>query len=352
MTAATEPELRGPGSFDFVVTGCGRGTLAGMPFPRIMRAMFDEWALLRPSFALYTGDSLWGYDGSRQEMLNDFDRFRSLADTLEVPLYNAPGNHEMQSNPDAVALLVDQGQDLYGSFDVAGWHVVALNTDEVCLEGRVAEAQLDWLRRDLEEHRGADGMLVFMHRPLFSWFQGDFNPDDAEVLQDLFRTYGVRAVFAAHDHFFHREDHDDIAYFTLGGGGGPMYTQPSSGGFAHYLHVAVSPEGIEYNVIEPGHIDLDYVAGNDGVEPLTMARIGNTTDRDLVVRRLRMRVPRLADESDYRISVEYIDWERNRPHVETRLREVRDMRDGSVELSIELPLEAGAALRVSAEARP
>ena len=190
-------------------------------------------------------------------MLNDIDRFRALADTTGVPLYNVPGNHEMQSDPVAVAILEEKGHDLWGSFDIGAYHFIALNTDEVNREGRVTGEQLEWLKEDLAASAGVQGIFVFMHRPMFSWFQGDFNPDDVEILRGLFRAYPVRAVFAAHDHFYYREDHDRISYFTVGGAGGPLYAHPRRGGFAHYLIVSVGPGGVEYDVAEPGHLQVD-----------------------------------------------------------------------------------------------
>ena len=351
LTFVTDPQAESSESFDFIVTGDGRPTLPHMPYPGHALRQMREAALLRPAFILYTGDAFWGYNAGRQEMLNDIDRFRALADTAGVPLYNAPGNHEMQSDPAAIELLQERGQDLYGSFDFGRHHFIALNTDEFCLEGRVAEDQLDWLRWDLEQHRDAAGIFVFMHRPMFSWFQGDFNPDDSEVLQELFRTHPVRAVFAAHDHFYYREEHDGIEYLTVGGGGGPLYAPPPRGGFAHYVLVSVTPEGVDYAVIEPGHLEVEYVAGNDGLEPLSIARIGNTSDRDLLVRALPFRVPRLAARGDYKLSLDYLDWERQRPELPLTLRDVEDMDDGSVTLTVQVPVPTGVAFRVVVEAR-
>ena len=351
LTRVTQPQAESADAFDFIVTGDGRPTLPHMPYPGHARRQMREAALLRPAFVLYTGDAFWGYNASRQELLNDFDRFRALADTTGVPLYNVPGNHEMQSEPEAIALLQEKGQDLYGSFDFGRYHFIALNTDEFCLEGRVAEDQLDWLRWDLGQNHDAAGIFVFMHRPMFSWFQGDFNPDDSALLQELFRTHPVRGVFAAHDHFYYREEHDGIEYLTAGGGGGPFYTQPPRGGFAHYVVVSVSPDGVDYNVVEPGNLEADYVAGNDGVEPLTIARVGNTTDRDLLVRALPFRVPRLAATADYRLSLDYLDWERQRPDLQLKLRSVEDMDDGTVTLTVEVLVPTGVAFRVLVEAR-
>lgn len=346
------PEPPADGRLTFVVAGDGRPTLAHMPYPRHAVTIMREIALLQPELVLYTGDAFWHYWASRQEMLNDFDRFRALADSGGVPLYNVPGNHEMQSDPDVVAVLEEKGHDLYGSFDVGQYHFVALNTDEVNLEGRVTGEQLEWLRWDLEQSRDAVAIFVFMHRPMFSWFQGDFNPDDSELLQELFRSHPVRGVFAAHDHFFHHERHDGVDYMTVGGGGGPLYAQPPKGGFAHYVLVSVGREGVDYNVIEPGHLEVDHTAGNDGLEPVTVARVMNTTDRELLVRALRLRVPRLASREGYRLSLDYLDWQRQRPELSVTLRGVEDMGDGSATLIVEVPVPPGVAFRVIAEARP
>jgi DNA repair exonuclease SbcCD nuclease subunit len=116
-----------------------------MPYPRHAIAIMNEIALLSPTCVLYTGDAFWGYKASRQETLNDIDRFRALAATTGVPLYNVPGNHETQSDVGAVAILKEKGHDLWGSFDIGPYHFVALNTDEVNREGRVTDEQLDWL---------------------------------------------------------------------------------------------------------------------------------------------------------------------------------------------------------------
>jgi predicted glycoside hydrolase/deacetylase ChbG (UPF0249 family)/3',5'-cyclic AMP phosphodiesterase CpdA len=351
LTAASRVDLHERDRFDFVVTGDSRPILPRHGYPKVTHRLFAELRLLRPALVLYTGDIVWGYGAGRQELLNDYDRFRSLAESVGVPLYNVPGNHEMLTDRMAIALLEELGHDLYGSFDVGSCHFVALNTDEYWLEGRVTGRQLDWLRADLEASREAAHIFVFMHRPLFSWFQGDFNPDDAGVLQELFRSYPVRAVFAAHDHFHHVEEHDGVRYMTVAGAGSPLYAQPQKGGFAHYVFVSVTPEGIDYNVIEPGHLDVDLVAGNDGIEPMTVARVANTTDRDLLVRNLELRVPRLESAEDYGLSVDYLDWSRARQELPARLRAVSDLHDGSVSLSLEVPVPSGTVFRVRAEAR-
>ena len=350
LTRVGDHALETTERFDFVVTGDSRPTLPGAGFPRVTHRLFAELRLLRPAFVLYTGDFMWGYHAGRQELLNDFDRFRALADGVGVPLYNVPGNHEMQTDVEAIRLLREKGHDMYGSFDVGRYHFVGLNTDEFWREGRVSGPQLDWLREDLAGHADAAAIFVFMHRPLFSWFQGNFNPDDGEILRGLFRDHPVRAVFAAHDHFFHEEEADGVRYMTVAGAGSPTYAQPTKGGYSHYVQVSVSPDGVDYNVIEPGRLDVEHTAGNDGLEPVTTARVANLTDRDLLVRNLELRVPRMRADEEYALAVDFTDWARRRHLVVARLRDVRDVGDGSAVLSVEVPVPTGTALRVTAEA--
>jgi 3',5'-cyclic AMP phosphodiesterase CpdA len=350
LTHAVEIELPSTPSFTFAVVGDCQPVLPRMPFSRVTHDVMRELRLLRPAFVLYTGDRIWGYRETRQAMLNTFDRFRALADTTGVPLFAALGNHEMQSDPAAVAVLEEAGSDFYGSFDAGPYHFVALNTDEVNLEGRLTGEQLDWLRGDLAAHRNAAGIFVFMHRPLFSWFQGDFNPDDANELQSLFRSHAVKGVFAGHDHLYYEEVHDGIPYVTTGGGGGTVYAQPPRGGFAHYLLVHVSGDGVGIDVIEPGHLEVTYVAGNDGLEPVTRARVVNTTERRLIARNLELRVPRLSSPDYYRLSTDYVEFDGTRVELDATLREILDNGDGSVTLSVEVPVPDGSAFYVTAEA--
>lgn len=338
-------------AFTFAVWGESRPTLPRMPFPEVTVRIMRELELLRPAFVLFTGDTVWGYNSTPQELRNELDRFRALADTVGVPLFNAPGNHEMQSEKQAIAILEERGHDLYGSFDVGPWHFVALNTDEWWKEGRVCDDQLDWLRDDLARNAGSAGIFVFMHRPVFSWFQGDFNPDDGEELLALFRAHPVRAVFASHDHFYYEEEHDGVRYVTSGGGGAPTYTQPQQGGFSHYILVNVGPGGVDYDVVEPFRIEVGTIAGNDGLRPVSTLRIANTTDRDLTLRNVRFRCPRLSSPDLYRLSVDFVDWKREREVTEARIAEVVDTDDGSVTVRVEVAVPTGTAFSVTVEAR-
>ena len=219
------------------------------------------------------------------------------------------------------------------------------------LEGRVTGDQFAWLEADLAEHAGAAGIFVLMHRPLFSWFQGDFNPDDAAALQRLFAQYPVRAVFSGHDHFHYEEEHNGIRYITTGGGGGTLYAQPNRGGFSHYLLVHASAGAVEIEVIEPGHLEVVTTAGNDGLEAVSAVRVINTTERRLHARNIELRAPRLSDPVGYRVSTRYVEFDGTAIDLPASIRDVADNGDGSVTVSVELTIPDGSAFSVTVEAR-
>ena len=341
-----------PAELRFAVVGDAQPLLPRLPLSQVTGQIVRELRLLQPDLVLYTGDRIWGFRHSRQEMLNEYDRFRALTETTGVPWYSVPGNHEIQSDPSARAIFLEQGQLAYGSFDVGPYHFVALDTEEIAREWRVTGRQLQWLRGDLRRNRDAKAIFVFMHRPLFSWFQWEFDPDDSAILQGLFRGHPVKAVFAGHDHLFYEEEHDGITYATTGGGGGSLYAQPQRGGFAHYLLVTVRDGEVEIDVVEPHHLEVVYVAGNDGFEPVSRARVANTTDRRLVARNLEFRVPRLSRRDAYVAATQGEDWDGAAVDQAAVVRRVEDNGDGSVTLGLEVELPPAVAFTVTVEAYP
>jgi hypothetical protein len=91
------------------------------------------------------------------------------------------------------------GDELYYSFDLGTWHVVALDSER---DTRAAGRQAAWLRRDLAENP-ADCVLAFWHRP--RWTRG--RHDDHDEVADFWRIlYDAHAdlVLAGHDHNYQR----------------------------------------------------------------------------------------------------------------------------------------------------
>ncbi|HEY0512194.1 MAG TPA: metallophosphoesterase [Thermoanaerobaculia bacterium] len=292
----------------FVVGGDNRPTGQGAPLPRVLGTIFSEIGLIRPDFVLWTGDTVYGYCDSRGELEAEYGAFRAAARPLAgaVPLYSSTGNHDIHpgqtcSSPPPAGLCGPPcSQDLfrahfgqlYGSFDYAGAHFIALDTDSPEAEGSVPPGQLEWLKRDLEANKGARAIFLFTHTefyssPLIDSAQGQGHPPvtNRAELEELFRRYPVKAVFSGHEHIYWREPaepHGGISYFVLGGAGAPLYASPDRGGFSHYLVVRLSGDQVSYDVVEPGRLYLQdlpararearfwIVNSNDFAQPLPL----------------------------------------------------------------------------------
>jgi len=279
----------------FVVSGDNRATTYDAPLPRVLRTIFSEIGLIRPDFVIWTGDTIYGYCHTREELEGEYQAFRSAARPIEglVPLFNSPGNHEIHEGqtcsrpaeklcgpPCSEDLFRDHFGYLYGSFDYAGAHFIALDTDVPGQRNTITGEQLAWLQRDLEANKGARAIFVFTHTEFYSspLIDADQGASHKAVtnrceLQDLFRKYPVKAVFSGHEHIYWREpaeQHDGIDYFVAGGAGAPLYAPPNRGGFSHYIVVritkdpATSKDKISYVVVEPGRLYLEDAPGAPG----------------------------------------------------------------------------------------
>lgn len=115
-----------------------------------------------------------------------------------------PGNHEYHSAKarpyfDYFGEAAGEPGKGYYSYELGGWHVVALNSE--LTESGLRE-QEQWLREDLKAHP-ARCTLAYLHRPLFSSGPGR----DSSVVKGLWEVLyeaGADVVLAGHDHFYER----------------------------------------------------------------------------------------------------------------------------------------------------
>ncbi|HEX8695643.1 MAG TPA: metallophosphoesterase [Longimicrobium sp.] len=143
-----------------------------------------------------------------------------------------PGNHEYRTDGEGYWTYFgdragQRGKGWY-SFEVDGWHVVALNSEEPMEEG---SEQLEWLRRDLRAHPTRCA-LAYMHHPAFS--SGKHGA--ARRVQEVFRVLydgGVDVLLSGHEHSYERfapqapggrlDRRRGVRQFVVGTGGAPTY---------------------------------------------------------------------------------------------------------------------------------
>lgn len=143
--------------------------------------------------------------------------------------YPSPGNHEYYT-PRAVGYYqyFDKaaGPDRRGyySFTLGSWHVISLNS---YLKPEEHQAQLDWLRADLEQNK-THCTLAFWHHPSYS--SGGHGSDPRmETAWKMLYNAGAELVLSSHDHDYERfapqdaegkrDDERGMRQFVVGTGG-------------------------------------------------------------------------------------------------------------------------------------
>jgi hypothetical protein len=172
----------------------------------------------------------------------DLDRFLYLGDVYETgtreeferhyqPAYGrfkdvtepVPGNHEWANRERGydrywAAHLARSGGRHYYSFDLAGWHFIALNSEEEIGRG---SPQLDWLRKDLDRRSG-NCTIAFVHRPRLSAGL-HARAERMEPAWSLLQGRAV-ALVSGHDHNYQRfRPQRGTVQFVVGTGGRSRY---------------------------------------------------------------------------------------------------------------------------------
>jgi hypothetical protein len=175
--------------------------------------------------------------GSAQDFRECYDptwgRFKGR--TLPVP-----GNHEYMTEGaegyfDYFEQAAGYPSEGYYSYDLAKWHVVALNSNKCLIRFgcHALSGQVRWLKADLAANEDKSCTLAYMHHPLFT--SGKYRPGIPEVkpLWEVLYEAGADVVLSAHDHNYQRfapqnpggkvDSERGIRAFVVGTGGRSHY---------------------------------------------------------------------------------------------------------------------------------
>lgn len=238
---------------------------AESPTSCVQQATADLVGAIDPDAVLTLGDNQYP-DGSLRRFQAGFDhnwgRYKSI-------IHPAVGNHEYGTTG-AGGYFAYFGQSAgapdagYYSFDLAGWHVVALNSECSRIGGCGAGSpQERWLRADLAAHP-SDCSLAYLHRPRFSSGHHGDNVDTSVLWSDL-RAAGAELALAGHDHDYERfapmgpdgkADPEGVRQFVIGTGGDSFLAlhAPRPG---HEVGIAGRPGVLEL-VLRPGEYEWSF----------------------------------------------------------------------------------------------
>lgn len=207
---------------------------------------------------------------SEAQIRTRFQQVTGILNQLPVAWYETAGDHDVnppqfqQDSPDRsretlFKQLYSQinpkvADQLYYSFDVKGYHFIALYTEEQLdtdprwgnvFYAQITDAQYEWLQQDLASNATSAGIIVFLHQP--HWY----NWSGWSRVHELLRQYPVRAVIAGHFHYNQIEAMlDGIQYWVVGAtGGDTKHGNPNSGDVQHVTVLQVDGSNLTFTPI-------------------------------------------------------------------------------------------------------
>ncbi len=227
----TLPEKDAVGTYRIAALGdCGNNSVnqravRDQLIRRIGAGYLQAWLLL--------GDNTYP-DGTDAEFQTNF--FNVYKDNLlkKYPLFPAPGNHDyhdieytaaVAQQTHAVAYyqnfsMPEDGQSggvashtpSYYSFDIGNIHFLSLDSYGKMDNARLSDtlgAQLQWIKQDLEQAKGAMWIVAYWHHPPYTKgsHDGDTEKELVDIRQQLLPVldrYGVDLILGGHSHDYER----------------------------------------------------------------------------------------------------------------------------------------------------
>lgn len=172
--------------------------------------------LVKPDFVIHTGDI------THLSKPDQFDVADQMMKTLNLPVFYTPGEHDTLDEGNGKLFLERHGQGSWGtgwrSFDVGGVHFVGLvNTVGLNADGRgrLGDAQIQWLAKDVAGLSASTPIVVYAHMPLFdAYAPWGWGTSDAAPAMASLRRFGSVTVLNGHIHQVITKVEGDITFHT------------------------------------------------------------------------------------------------------------------------------------------
>ncbi len=268
-------------SFTFAVFGDCQGDQKSRQIISGILKEINDYQPKRPAFVFSLGDIIKGKDpqASTEVIKQKFTDFLEVAKIAGVPVFNTPGNHELDDAEDIPSermhkIYLECVGPLYGAFDYGNSRFITLNTEDIPPKGTphppgdiefsyISDAQFEQLDKDLGSNKDKTHIFIMMHYPMKPQRPQDIlNPASLKKLTDIFAKYdNISYVLASHEHLYYNPQDptnmkniapyqagEPTRYLVSGGGGARMYIDAEKGGFHHYLVFEVDGENVSVKI--------------------------------------------------------------------------------------------------------
>lgn len=209
--------------------------------PGVFMDAVNKLNLLQPEFVMSVGDLIEGYTVDTNELNHQWDEFDRFVDSLQMPFFYLPGNHDI-TNQIMEGIWKRRLGPTYYHFVYRDVLFLCLNSEDQrrgAGRGTFSQEQFDYASEVLEDNDEVRWTLVFMHQPLWHQKETELWPRFEELLAQRSHT-----VFAGHEHRYVKEQRNSAHYFTLATtGGGSSLRGPQLGEFDHLVWVTMTEGG-------------------------------------------------------------------------------------------------------------
>lgn len=278
--------------FTFVIAGDNRPAKKSCKQPPTPGRIFADVKAMNPpaAFVLWTGDTISGKEPDKPKRIEEeYKEFLEIAAMAGIPVFNAPGNHEMNDDSNVPSremkdLYKKYMAGTYGAFNYGNSRFIALdsenepskkNASEVTTAegeakneapGAITEKQLELLQKDLDDNKDKAHIFIFMHHPVVPYDAKDgLNEKSVKALQKIFTKHNnVSYVISGHEHMYYnsqgdktkkvdppsRKDPSQPPFYLVSGGGGAPLKKNTPGSFFHYLIFKVDGDQITPTLVK------------------------------------------------------------------------------------------------------
>lgn len=226
----------------------------GGMIPGVFRKAAQKVSLLQPQLIMSVGDLIDGYTEDPELLNEQWDEFNAIVDSLEMPFFYVPGNHDISNNWMEKEWIERYGSPFY-HFVYKNALFLCINTDDQGNSG-IKDEQVAYFKKALEENKDVRWTFLFMHRPIWSYGNQEGFEKIASLLEG--RPY---TLFSAHHHHYLFAKKNGNKHFVLATtGGGSHLRGPQVGEFHHVTQVTLTEgEPKIINLALDGLIDEDIV---------------------------------------------------------------------------------------------
>jgi hypothetical protein len=166
----------------------------------------------QPDFIVFTGDLTHKTDDARERRAR-MDQFKQIVAGLRTQkLIFLPGEHD--ASADQGEAYREKFGELHQSFEHQGVHFIALDNASAP-GGALGEAQLAWLKSEVERVPAEAALVVLAHRPLFDLYpEWEWATADGARAIELLSPRTNVSVFYGHIHQEHHHLTGQIAHHS------------------------------------------------------------------------------------------------------------------------------------------